>query len=865
MSATGGSTETDNLTEVQARERGANISKASYRLTLDFVKGANEYKGKLTAKFNYKKANGAEVFLDAITKTVHKLEVNNKEVTVDANVVKDNRIFLPSNLLQETNDVVISYTNAYDKNGNGLHHFVDPEDKQEYLYTNFEPFYAHRLLPCFDQPDIKGTIELEVIAPKEWVAVANDSELKATTLDDGRVSHLFKATPPLSTYLYALVVGPYDKYEDKYGSVPMAMYARKSLTKYLEPDLQELFTITKQGLKFYEDFYDYKYPFTKYDQIFCPEYNIGAMENPGCITYTERYIFRDPATDEQRLRRADTFLHEMAHMWFGDLVSPVWWDGLWLNESFASYMAALAIAESTRFGSKSWLEFHSSYKRWAYREDQLSTTHPIQGTVIDTNSTFQTFDGITYGKGASVLKQLVSVVSMEGFKAGMQHYFKKHPWGNTTIGDFLNAIEVGAKKPLKEWSKLWLETAGLNTLTPVWTAEGGNIKSFTIEQTAVAPTTTLRPHKLEVALFDAGADGAPVFRTSVLIDVNGASTNASALVGQKVPACLFINHNDHAYAKVALDPVSFAYLKDHVEKFPDNMFRQLVWSAFANMVRDAQVPPQEFLELVHKKASFETDPKLVQFIVRAAEGALGSFLPEEFKEEYSEKFFNFCLARLPEVKNSDDKIIWARALVRSAQSPKNVQQLLGFIDNGTGSYNFELDQDMRWGIVQAAASHAFPDSAARVDTEKARDGSDRGLRALEAIRASAPDPAVKATEWQKFLTDTTASMKMLNAAMGGFNTRHQKVVLAPYVNKFFEEIHNVFKTREFLFAENFYNILFPFYKVDEETLTKCETLLKGLDTEKDTALVRCVKESIDDIKRELACYALARKYAAEKK
>jgi len=295
------------------------------------------------------------------------------------------------------------------------------------------------------------------------------------------------------------------------------------------------------------------------------------------------------------------------------------------------------------------------------------------------------------------------------------------------------------------------------------------------------------------------------------------------------------------------------------------MFRQLVWSAFANMVRDAQIPPQEFLELVHKKASFETDPKMVQFIVRAAETTLQSFLPEEFQEEYYEKYFNFCLSRLPEVKNSDDKIIWARALVGSAKSQKNVQKLVGFIDNGTGSLNFELDQDMRWSIHRAVVSHGFPDAPTRVEAEKARDGSDRGLRALEAIKAAAPDATVKAAEWQKFLTDKTTSMKMLNAAMGGFNTRHQKDLLAPYVDKFFEEIHGVFKTREFLFAENFYNILFPHYKVDDVTLAKCEGFLKGLNTEKDTALVRCVKESIDDIKRELACHAVARKHAGVKK
>eukprot|EP01111_Echinosteliopsis_oligospora_P016676 TRINITY_DN7012_c0_g1_i1.p1 TRINITY_DN7012_c0_g1~~TRINITY_DN7012_c0_g1_i1.p1 ORF type:complete len:925 (+),score=266.42 TRINITY_DN7012_c0_g1_i1:192-2777(+) len=860
--STGGSVEEDNLTEVEAKERGQCISKASYQLKLSFTRGASEYTGHLVAKFDYKAANNKTIFFDCISKSIDGLTVNGKDVSVSNEVVKDRRIYLPEGPIQGSNEVIIKFTNTYDKTGNGLHHFVDPEDKEEYLYTNFEPFYAHRFLPCFDQPDIKATLALTVEAPKEWLAVANDKE-ESTSEKDGKTVHVFKTTPPLSSYLFALVVGPYEKFEDKYNNVPMAFYVRKSLKPFLQPDLEELTTITKQGLKFYETFFDCPYPFTKYDQIFCPEYNIGAMENPGCITFTERYVYRDPPTDEQRLRRADTVLHEMAHMWFGDLVSPVWWDGLWLNESFASYMAALATAEATRFGSKSWLEFHSSYKRWAYREDQLSTTHAIQGEVVDTNSTFQNFDGITYGKGASVLKQLVAVVSMDGFKAGMQRYFKKHAWGNTTIGDFLHVIEEAAKVDLKQWSKSWLEIAGLNTLSPVWTTEGGKIKSFKVKQTAEAPHTELRRHKIEIAVFDADSNGAPVLRNTVTVDVEGSEVEIPALVGAEKPVCVWINNNDHAYAKVTLDDVSIAYLKDHVDQFKDTLTRQLLWSAFANMTRDAHLASQEMLELVQKKVATETDPKMVQFIITVAQGALANFIPEDLLLEPSHKFFNLCLTQLRAAKSKDDRIIWARALIGAAKGTENVKIIVDMLDKGTGVSDFELDQDMRWSVVQRAAAYGLDGAAALVEREQTRDVTDRGKRAMETVKVCPPDAAIKEEAWKRFMTDKESSMKIVNAAMGGFHWRHQRDLLAPYVDRFFNDIQSVFKEREFTFAENFYHILYPSYRVDDDILNRCETLLKKLDPSKDTILVRCLKESMDDIKRSQMCYALARKYASK--
>lgn len=505
-------------------------------------------------------------------------------------------------------------------------------------------------MPNFDQPNIKGKLSLTVVGPAEWHIAANSivsSDSSSTVSQDGSKTVTFQQTPPISSYIFALVAGPFEKFVDSYADarVPLAIYCRKSLAKFI--DTPELFEITKQGLGFYEEFFALKFPFSKYDQVFCPEFNHGAMENVGLVTFTEHYIFRDKATEARRVGRCDTILHEMAHMYFGNLVTMEWWNGLWLNESFATYMAALSVAEATRFGQMSWLEFNAGMKSWAYREDQLPTTHPVEGEIIDTDATFLNFDGITYGKGASLLKQLVHVVGMNGFKEGMRYYFQKHAWGNTTIHDFLAALAHGAKKESptsdfdpKVWGEMWLEKAGLNSIAPRVEIANGKISKFEIVQTAPADHPTLRSHRIQIALFN--SDGS-VRKTVDVAVLAQAVTSVAALQGEQEAPFVYLNYGDHGYVKVLLDSASTKFASESMDKFTSlPLLRQLLWSDIYNMARDAKMSPVEYLAMAREKLLNETDAKLVQAVLRRVQATLHNFVPNSMFASQSALLYDFA-------------------------------------------------------------------------------------------------------------------------------------------------------------------------------------------------------------------------------
>ena len=482
---TGQASARDVLTESEAAARAARVSQVAYSIALDLVAGEPTYHGDVTISF-VATGNGP-LFLDFRGKSIERLEANGQRVEPDWNGY---RLILPADVVGGQMAVHIEYVNDYDTTGDGFHRFVDPEDGAEYVYTNFEPYEAHRLYPCFDQPDIKATYRFTVTAPATWEVIANSPLAETTNADDGRRTHRFDQTEVFSTYLTALVCGPYVVRRHKHGSLDLGLYSRKSMEKYLDDQAAEILELTGQGMDFYAQLFDQPYPFSKYDQVFVPEYNSGAMENVGCVTYNELYLFRDMATDNQHLDRAETFLHELAHMWFGNLVTMRWWDNLWLNESFATYISYLAMTSATRF-TNAWKVFNSDIKRWAYQQDQLPTTHPISGRAADTEVAFLIFDGITYGKGASVLKQLVKYIGQDTFREGMRLYFRRHAWGNATLDDFLRCLEDAGNISLSEWAKLWLQTASVNTLGARWTAVDGKVQSFTIDQTASEQFPTL--------------------------------------------------------------------------------------------------------------------------------------------------------------------------------------------------------------------------------------------------------------------------------------------------------------------------------------------------------------------------------------
>ena len=545
----------DVLTELEASARARRVSDVSYDINLSLTGGQPAYHGDATIRFT---ASGDEpLFLDFRGRTIERLEVNGSRIEPDWTGY---RLVLPANVVGGQMTVRVEYVNDYDVTGDGFHRFVDPEDGQEYVYTNFEPYEAHRLYPCFDQPDIKATYRFTVTAPADWAVIANSPRsLKPRRPTTVERTHRFDQTEVFSTYLTALVCGPYVVRRQMHGSLDLGLYSRRSMEHLLDDQAAEILEITGQGMDFYAQLFDQPYPFSKYDQIFVPEYNSGAMENVGCVTYNEAYLFRDKATDNEHLDRAETFLHELAHMWFGNLVTMRWWDDLWLNESFATYISYLAMTEATRF-TNAWKVFNGDIKRWAYQQDQLPTTHPISGRAADTEIAFLIFDGITYGKGASVLKQLVKYIGRETFQEGMRLYFRRHAWGNATLSDFLRCLEEAGHISLTDWAQKWLQTASVNTLSARWQAVNGQVQSFTLDQTASEQFPTLRPHALEIG-FGTEVGGRLQMTASVPASIDGPRTDIADAIGVAEPDLVFPNYGDHAYAKIELDPSSIDYVR----------------------------------------------------------------------------------------------------------------------------------------------------------------------------------------------------------------------------------------------------------------------------------------------------------------
>lgn len=832
----------DVLTQGEAEGRSTRVSNVSYGLSLDLHPRALRYRGQVTIRFDY--SGTGDLFLDYRGATIRTLEVNGQRIGSPR--WNGYRLWLPGRTLGSRNVVSIDYENDYDHEGDGFHQFFDPEDGQEYLYTNFEPYESHRLFPQFDQPDIKATYRLTVVAPEGWELIHNTAPESVRPTDDGRRRWNFLPTMRFSTYLFALIAGPYHVVRSRHGEIELALFCRKSLARYLDAD--EIFEVSKQGLDFYSDFFAVPYPFGKYDQVFVPEFNSGAMENVAAVTHNEYLVFRDPPTINQRRARAEVILHEMAHMWFGNLVTMRWWNDLWLNESFATYMSFLCMERATTFDS-GWLDFASSIKNWAYRQDQLVTTHPIAGQVEDTDQTFLNFDGITYGKGAAVLKQLVAAVGLEGFREGMREYFRRHAYGNATLADFLTAIEQGAGVSLGDWAHLWLETPSLNTIAARWEAAGDRIASLAVEQTAPPEHPYLRPHRIDVGLAREEETG---LRVTVLpATITGERILITEAAGLPRPDFVFPNYGDHGYCKVAIDEASLRYILSHIDRVTDTLLRLQLWSSLWNMVRDQQLSSLRYLDLVRAKAPGEHHPELVESVTANALAALGRYVPEHLIEEEAHRFFETARRALESAPLGDLQKIWARALIGAAATTDDVGELARLADGEIVVPGLKIDQEMRWEIAAKHSAYGLASSSDRIASEAASDPSDRGVRARLRAEASAPDPVVKATAWDKFLGEGYGSLHLMAAAMSGFNWRHQRAMLAPYVDKFFDVVPRVFAERDKEFATEFFRNLAPSYRVEPAVIERAKKVLAGSDGA--VLLTRTLREFIDDMERALRC------------
>src|SRR5882757_7009145 len=627
-----------NLPRTAAEQRAALMSPADgnavssiqYAIELDLTDGAGRpgtstFTSTTTVRFDCAQP-GASSWIDIVAAGVHSAVLNGTELDISG-YREDDGIALPN--LAAHNELTVRADGRYMNTGEGLHRFVDPVDDAVYLYSQFETADAKRMFTCFDQPDLKGRYQLTVTAAPDWKVISNAVIEKSAPAEHGAQTHRFATSEIISTYLVALIAGPYASWHDEHDGIPLGIFCRSSLAGHM--DSERLFTETKQGFDFYHANFGVRYPFGKYDQLFVPEFNAGAMENAGAVTFLEDYVFRSRVTKYLYERRAETVLHEMAHMWFGDLVTMRWWDDLWLNESFATWASVICQASATEY-TGSWVTFANVEKAWAYRQDQLPSTHPVAADIPDLAAVEVNFDGITYAKGASVLKQLVAYVGLEPFLAGLRSYFEAHKWGNATFDDLLGALEKSSGRDLSDWGRQWLKTTGLNTLRADFDVDAdGRFTRFALTQSGAAPGAgETRVHRLAIGVYDDDGSGKLVRVHREELDISGASTDVAALVGISAGRLVLVNDDDLTYCSLRLDSGSLDAALQRIADIADPLPRSLVWSAAWEMTHDAELRARDFVSLVSGGVYAETEVGVAQRLLLQAQTALGSYADPEW-------------------------------------------------------------------------------------------------------------------------------------------------------------------------------------------------------------------------------------------
>jgi aminopeptidase N len=798
----------DVLSRADAVERARLLSDVAYDVSLDLTRDGDTFTSETVVRFACAE-RGASTFLNLVAAGVQRVELNGEALA--AEVVDGSRVRLDG--LAERNEVRVVADCAYSRTGVGLHRFVDPVDGRTYLHTQFEPFDAHRVYACFDQPDLKAPFALTVTASDDWVATSN-----SPGHNDGGVWR-FEPTPPISTYITALVTGPFHRVTDTSGRIPLGLSCRQSLAEYLDAD--EMFEITKQGFEFFERAFDYPYMFGKYDQLFVPEFNAGAMENAGCVTFSEVYIFRSRVTDALRERRAETILHEMAHMWFGDLVTMRWWDDLWLNESFATYMAYLAAVEATRF-TNAWASFTTGRKAWAYGQDQLPTTHPIVADMVDTDAVRTNFDGITYAKGASVLRQLVAWVGDDAFLEGLRGYFRRHAWSNATLADFLAALEDSSGRDLGAWSKEWLETAGVATLhADSAVSDDGAYADVAVVQDAPAEHPTLRAHRVGVGLYDV-TDGQLARRRAVELDVVGARTEVPQLTGERVADLLLLNDADLTFAKIRLDARSLDTLARHLGDVADPVARGLCWHAAWDMTRDGELATRRFVGLVAEHVDGETDVGVLQTLLGQAEAAVDRYGDPSNRTSARAQLAGRARTALHATEPGGDfQLAWARFLV---SVDDDLTFARGLLAGDVTVEGLRVDTDLRWHLVLTlAAAGDLEDEAIAAEAE--RDPTDMGARRAAAARAARPDAEAKGAAWHALLDDASLPLATQRAIAGSFHQPAQDALLLPYVDAYVDALEGIWGQRTPDEALTLTGGLYPSTIVDERVVAAADRAL----------------------------------------
>ena len=840
------------ITRAETRERARLVRVDSYEVALDLSRGAEVFGSTSVIRFGCRQP-GASTYVDLIAEKAREISLNGAAID-PAVAFAEGRIVLP--VLAADNELRVVADCRYSGDGTGLHRAVDSADGKVYLYTKFEPAYARRVYANFDQPDLKAAFTVRVTAPAHWTVLSNQHGSEPESDGEGCAVWHFSPTPRISTYLTAVAAGEYRVMHSSHTTargqvIPVSLACRESLAEHL--DAEDILLITRQGLDFYTSLFQGDYPFAKYDQVFVPEYSAGATENVGCVVLSDEFLFRSRVTDASRELRAVVILHEMAHMWFGDLVTMKWWDDLWLNESFAEFCGTLSSAEATRF-TDAWTTFSCGRKTWGYMQDQLPSTHPVVADVPTLSLAVANFDGISYAKGASVLRQLLAHVGREQFLAGIRAYFAGHAWGNATLADLLGAVETSSGVSLADWSKDWLETAGPNTLRCGFEVDqSGAFTSFAVLQEAPAGYPALRPHHVAVGLYSrVGGELVRLHRTE--ISLLGARTEVPQLVGVRQPDLTLLNDDDLDYAIVRFDPRSMRTLLESVGALTDPLARAVCWGAAIDMLRQAELSLPAFVRMLAGGIGGETSLSVLSVLQSVTEETMTQvgdpqWVPEG-KSQLAAAGARLLHAAEP---GSDHQLAWAQLLSWTAAAPDQLDLLAGLLDGSAEVPGLAVDVELRWALLRRlAATGRIGD--AEIDAELSRDATDAGRRHATACRAAMPDPGHKAAAWRLLAeTEDLGVLGVAEAASGFMQPEHARV-LAPYAERYFEILPAIWSSRGEHIRVMLCQLLFPHPAASPGLLGRIDAFLAA--GERDPGLIRVLIERRDIVARALRSRAL---------
>jgi aminopeptidase N len=828
------------ITRNETSERARLLRVESYDIELDLTRGEEVFGSVSVITFDCAEP-GASSYADLVAQTVHEITLNGSPVDPAAH--SNGRIALTG--LTARNELRIVADCAYGSGGAGLQRSADSADGRVYTFTEFEAAHARTVFANFEQPDLKAAFTFHVLVPVTWVVISNQPVLETSPAGPGQSVWHFPATPRISTYLTAIAAGEYHVLSDSHATaagqvIPLGLACRESMLPYL--DAADVLRVTRQGLDYFTALFGMDYPFTKYDQVFIPD-SVGAMENVGCVTITESLLFRSAVTDTMRELRAMVILHEMAHQWFGDLVTMKWWEDLWLNESFAEMAGFQSAAEATRF-TDSWTTFCGGRKTWGYTQDQLPSTHPIAAEAATLSEAEANFDGISYAKGAAVLKQLVAYLGRDSFFAGIHGYFAEHGGGNATLADLLRSLEASSGRSLAEWSKAWLETAGPNTLGPAFAVDGqGRFTSFAVLQEAPAAYPALRPHHIAIGLYNRDDGGRLVRTHRVEADISGPRTAVPSLAGHARPDLLLLNDDDLTYAIIRFDDRSLRTLTESIGRFADGLARTLCWSAVTNMAGQGELPVPEFVAVLVSGMGDEPAISVLQNVHAAAArlmrmSADPAWVPTG-KGQLAAEGIRLLLAAEP---GSDHQLAWAQLLGWTATTPEQLDFVAGLLDGTVNVPGLPVDTELRWRLLRRLAVTGQA-ADAEIDAELSRDATDAGRRHAMACKAAIGDAEHKAAAWRLLTESAELGLEEMAEIASAFNLPEHAGLLRPYAEKYFQALPEIWAKRDGLLRLFLGQALFPYTAASPELLRQVDEFLS--QPQLDPALARVVAEGRD--------------------